>query len=168
MKRAAIYCRVSTKEQVGNYSLETQEDACRKYCLQNGIEVNKVFIEEGESAKTARRTVFQQLLEYCRKNRKRITHVIVYAVNRFARSQEDHLAVRAMLKKHGITLRSVTEPIDDSPTGTLMEGVLMSFSQFDNDIRSMRTVEAPASSPILRGLPSSDRPSSGTSRIVSK
>jgi site-specific DNA recombinase len=39
----------------------------------------------------------------------------------------------------GISLRSATEPIDDTSTGKLMEGVLASFAQFDNDVRSDRT-----------------------------
>jgi site-specific DNA recombinase len=36
-------------------------------------------------------------------------------------------------------LRSATEPIDDTSTGKLMEGVLAAFAQFDNDVRSERT-----------------------------
>jgi DNA invertase Pin-like site-specific DNA recombinase len=36
-------------------------------------------------------------------------------------------------------LRSAAEPIYDTSTGKLMEGVLASFAQFDNDIRSDRT-----------------------------
>jgi CRP-like cAMP-binding protein len=36
----------------------------------------------------------------------------------------------------GISLRSATEPIDDTATGKLMEGVLAAFAQFDNDVRS--------------------------------
>jgi site-specific DNA recombinase len=38
-----------------------------------------------------------------------------------------------------ITLRSATEPIDDTATGKLMEGVLAAFAQFDNDVRSDRS-----------------------------
>ncbi|MGB2714122.1 MAG: recombinase family protein [Vicinamibacterales bacterium] len=34
---------------------------------------------------------------------------------------------------------SATEPIDDTSTGKLMEGVLAAFAQFDNDVRSDRT-----------------------------
>jgi hypothetical protein len=34
---------------------------------------------------------------------------------------------------------SATEPIDDTSTGKLMEGVLAAFAQFDNDARSDRT-----------------------------
>jgi hypothetical protein len=44
-----------------------------------------------------------------------------------------------MLSRYGISLRSVTEPIDDSPNGKAMEGMLSVFSQLDNDMRSERT-----------------------------
>jgi site-specific DNA recombinase len=47
--------------------------------------------------------------------------------------------LRAHLKSLGISLRSATEPIDDTSTGKLMEGVLAAFAQFDNDVRSERT-----------------------------
>ena len=36
-------------------------------------------------------------------------------------------------------MRSATEPIDDTSTGKLMEGVLAAFAQFDKDVRSDRT-----------------------------
>jgi hypothetical protein len=44
-----------------------------------------------------------------------------------------------LLQSLGISLRSATEPIDDTSTGKLMEGVLAAFAQFDNDCRSDRT-----------------------------
>ena len=47
--------------------------------------------------------------------------------------------MRAHLKSLGISLRSATEPIDDTSTGKLMEGVLAAFAQFDNDVSSDRT-----------------------------
>jgi hypothetical protein len=58
---------------------------------------------------------------------------------RFAREKYDHFALRAHLTSLGISLRSATEPIDDTSTGKLMEGVLAAFAQFDNDVRSDRT-----------------------------
>jgi DNA invertase Pin-like site-specific DNA recombinase len=51
--RAVVYCRVSTKDQVQNLSLPTQEKACIEYCHRHGYDVDRVFIEQGESAKTA-------------------------------------------------------------------------------------------------------------------
>ena len=47
--------------------------------------------------------------------------------------------MRSHLQSLGISLRSATEPIDDTSTGKLMEGVLAAFAQFDNDVRSDRT-----------------------------
>jgi site-specific DNA recombinase len=65
--------------------------------------------------------------------------VVVFNLTRFARDKYDHFALRSLLKSLGISLRSATEPIDDTSTGKLMEGVLASFAQFDNDVRSERT-----------------------------
>ena len=137
--RAVIYARVSTKEQTSNLSLSTQIEAGKDYCHRHGIDVQRIFVEEGESAKTADRTEFQRMLAYLRRARGHVQYVVVYALNRFARDKFDHYAVRAHLHKLGITLRSVTEPIDETSTGKLMEGILASFAQFDNDVRSERT-----------------------------
>ena len=65
--------------------------------------------------------------------------MVVYNLTRVARERYDHFALRAHLKSLGISLRSATEPIDDTSTGKLMEGVLAAFAQFDNDVRSERT-----------------------------
>src|SRR5262245_12840443 len=139
MVGAVIYVRVSTKEQTENLSLPTQLKACEEYCERQGFHVLVRFREEGESAKTADRTELQKLLQFCRKNKGRVQFVVVFNLTRFARDKYDHFALRAHLKSLGISLRSATEPIDDTSTGKLMEGVLAAFAQFDNDVRSDRT-----------------------------
>ena len=136
---AVIYVRVSTKEQTENLSLPTQLRACEEYCRREGYEVLERFKEEGESAKTTDRTELQNLLKYCSTQKGKVHFVVVYNLTRFAREKYDHFALRAHLKSLGISLRSATEPIDDTSTGKLMEGVLASFAQFDNDVRSERT-----------------------------
>lgn len=139
MVGAVIYVRVSTKEQTENLSLSTQLRACEQYCQREGYEVLERFKEEGESAKTTDRTELQKLLKYCRAHKGKVHFVVVYNLTRFAREKYDHFALRAFLKSLGISLRSATEPIDDTSTGKLMEGVLAAFAQFDNDVRSERT-----------------------------
>ena len=140
MKRAVIYVRVSSLEQVQNLSLGTQESICRDYCARNEIEVDRVFVEEGESAKTADRTEFQKMLEYCRQNKNRLQFVVVYTVNRFARNNEDHFAVSGYLRRLGISLRSATEPIDGSPSGKFMESMLAAVAALDNEMRRQNTL----------------------------
>src|SRR5881296_3012790 len=139
MVGAVIYVRVSTKEQTENLSLPTQLRACEQYCRREGYELLERFKEEGESAKTTDRTELQKLLKYCRAHKGKVHFVVVYDLTRFAREKYDHFALRAHLKSLGISLRSATEPIDDTSTGKLMEGVLAAFAQFDNDVRSERT-----------------------------
>ncbi len=139
MRRAVIYCRVSTKEQTQNLSLPTQRRACEEYCRREGLEIARVYMEKGESAKTANRTELNALLAFCRENEKNIGYVVVYSLSRFAREAREHHALTGVLAGWGIALRSATEPINESPTGRLMESVIASIAQFENDVKAERT-----------------------------
>lgn len=138
--RAVVYCRVSSHEQLKGLSLETQSKACIDYCRSQGMEVAEVFVERAESASTTDRTQLQRMLTYCRTHRGRIHFLVVYMLDRFARNQYDHHALKAYLQKLGITLRAVAQPIDDSATGKLMDGILAAFNEFDNNVRRERCV----------------------------
>jgi hypothetical protein len=129
--RAIIYCRVSSAEQVGSLSLPTQERLCREYIEKQGWEAVRVFVEPGESAKSADRPVFQEALGFCQQKKNAISYMVVHALSRFCRNTEDHVFVAAMLRKCGVKLRSATEPIDDSYIGKFMETVLAGFAELD-------------------------------------
>jgi DNA invertase Pin-like site-specific DNA recombinase len=140
-EKAVIYTRVSTEEQAkGGTSLAGQKAACLEYCERQGYRVAKVFVEEGESAKTANRTELKALLKYCREQ-KDIKAVIVHKLDRFARNASDHAQMRALLSSMGVQLRSVTEPIDDTSTGKFIELVLSGVAELDNNIRTERSVK---------------------------
>jgi site-specific DNA recombinase len=136
-----IYCRVSSKEQVEGTSLESQELACREYANRNRVNVLKVFVERGESAKFADRPQLLELLEYCRQGKNAAQMLLVWKVDRLARNVGDHFNIKASLKKQGVEVVSVTEPIDANPEGKLMETILAGFAQFDNDLRAARTLQ---------------------------
>lgn len=139
--KGIIYIRVSSDEQVKGTSLEFQEDLCRKYCEQKGIEIVEIFREEGETAKDlslSNRKKFLEALEYCRKNKDKIQAFIVLKVDRFARNTEDHFAVRKILLDYGVTLHSVTEPIGNKPAEKFIETVLAGAAEYDNAVRKQR------------------------------
>lgn len=139
-KKAIIYLRVSTEDQVENYSLGTQEEICRREALHRGYEVAEVFREEGKSAKNIiGRPELLRVFEYCKKNRRKIQALIVYRVDRLSRQTQDYLSIRRKLAENGIKVISATEPTGDSPTEKLIETVLAGFAQHDNDVRSERT-----------------------------
>ncbi len=141
MPRAVIYVRVSTSDQVENYSLETQENECSNYCERQGLAIDRIFREEGESAKTVNRTELQEMLRYLSSNAKKreITHVVVYRVDRLAREVGGHHTIKATLSRLNVTLHSVLERFDETPTGKLTENLMAVLAQFDNDLRSQRT-----------------------------
>jgi site-specific DNA recombinase len=136
-----IYCRVSSDEQVKGTSLDSQKEACQEYAAAKKIKILKAFVEQGESAKFADRTQLLELIDFCRRNKGNVDVLIVWKLDRFARNAGDHFNVKAMLIKYGVRIASVTEPIDTSPEGKLMETILAGFAQFDNDIRAMRSVQ---------------------------
>jgi len=136
----------------------TQEDICQKEAIKRGIEVIKVFREEGRSAKTITgRPILIEMLEYCRKNKKKIDAVIAYRVDRISRQTQDYLAIRRKLTECGITLISATEPTGNSPTEKLVETILAGFAQLDNDVRSERTKNGMRAR-FLAGLPNGKVP----------
>lgn len=136
--KGIIYTRVSSDEQVKGTSLESQEESCRAYCRDKGIEVLGVFREEGASAKTADRPEFLHAIEFCRKHKGDIDAFVVAKVDRFARNTEDHFYIRKILLDYGVTLHSISEPIGNSPVGKFFETMLAGSAEFDNAIRKQR------------------------------
>jgi len=56
--------------------------------------------------------------------------VLVWKLNRFSRNRYDSVTYKTLLRKQGIDVISINEPIDDSPIGQLVEGVLESIDEF--------------------------------------
>ncbi len=141
MKKAVIYCRVSTKEQVdeGN-SLITQEKNCRDYALKNGYEVVQIYIEQGESAKTADRTELKKLMSFCALKKNQVNAVIAYKIDRISRNTDDYSQIRILLKSHGVEIKSTSEYFENTPAGRFMENIIANVAQFDNDVRAERSV----------------------------
>jgi site-specific DNA recombinase len=135
-----IYCRVSTKEQTEGTSLEWQKQACQEYAARKNIEISKVFVEMGESAKFADRTQLLKLIDFCKDKKNDVQVLIVWKIDRFARNVVDHFKIKSILGNSGVEIHSVTEPIDSRPEGRFMETMLAGAAQFDNDIRALRSV----------------------------
>jgi DNA invertase Pin-like site-specific DNA recombinase len=128
VKRAVIYVRVSSRDQAeGGYSLEAQMGACRQFVTDHGWTLVGEYIDAGESAKTADRPQLKQMLADI-KDDPTVSFLVVHKIDRFARSLEDHVRIRAELKKRGVGLVSATEGLEDSPSGRMVEGILASIS----------------------------------------
>ena len=56
--------------------------------------------------------------------------VVVHKVDRLARNMEDHIAIRALLRRRGVTFVSVTENLDETASGRLVEGIHALMAEF--------------------------------------
>jgi len=140
MKKAVIYCRVSTEEQAKEgYSLDAQKKLCSRFAKGDGYRIAGIYRDEGKSATTLNRPALQDLLAKCQQD-KSIDAVVVQETDRLARNTKDHLTIRAILKKAGVKLISVAQPmLDDSPEGNMIDTILASVNQFQSDINGRKT-----------------------------
>jgi site-specific DNA recombinase len=134
-KRAVIYLRVSTKKQLGKdddpdgYSLPAQRESCERKAEALDAEVVEVFIDRGESAKTADREEFQRMLRFV-KEQGDIDYVILDKVDRFARNRRDDANTLFELHSVGTQLVSVKENIDETPAGQLLHAIMAGIAEF--------------------------------------
>ena len=139
---SVIYTRVSTKEQAdNNLSLQTQRKACEQYSLKQNYPVLASFGGTYESAKSDERKEFKRMLDFVKKSKEKVSHIIVYSVDRFSRSGANAIYIASELKKQGITVYAVTQPSDSSTaSGSLQQNIHFIFSEYDNQMRREKCI----------------------------
>jgi len=126
--RAGIYARVSTKEQ----DVDKQVDELVDYCKRNNYDY-ELFVDKGVSGNKESRPQFNKLMDEVRLNK--IDLVVVYKIDRLARSMQHFLKIIQELKNKNIGFISITQPIDTtSSTGELLMNILACFAQFERNL----------------------------------
>ena len=113
-----------------NLSIAAQLKQLREYAARNGHVVVLEFVDEAESGRTAYRPRFREMISMARQTTKPFELILVYKYSRFARSREDSIVYKALLKKNGIQLISITEPVDDTAMGRLMQSIIECIDEF--------------------------------------
>jgi DNA invertase Pin-like site-specific DNA recombinase len=140
-KRAAVYLRVSSEEQIAGYSLGAQERAAEALCRQHGWEIVATYRDEGKSARSddaVKRPGFRRLMADC--EARRFDVVIVHKLDRFARNRRVAFDAFHRLGTAGVGFVSIAENMDYStPAGQLMLTMLVGLAQFYSDNLSWET-----------------------------
>ena len=131
-KGAVLYIRVSTTEQAeGPLNLINQKQRCQDYCTQKKLPVLAVFTDPGESARTADRPQFQEMLRFCRAHRNQVGFVVVQDLSRFARNLRDMTDTIESLFRIGVLVRSVYEGnVDETASGKLSAHFLGGINEY--------------------------------------
>jgi site-specific DNA recombinase len=134
LKRAVIYLRVSSSQQADKdfdaegFSIPAQREACRREADKLDAEVVDEYTDRGESAKTANRPALRAMLDQLEGNG--ADYVIVHKVDRLARNRADDVEIVMAIRKAGAQVVSVTENIDETPSGLLLHGIMSSIAEF--------------------------------------
>lgn len=131
--RAAPYVRISTENQIENYSIEQQIERLESYCKAKDWHIYRIYTDAGYSGGNTSRPALQQLLNDI--NQSLIDVVIVYKLDRLSRSQKDTLTlIEDNFLKYNVDFVSVNENFDTStPFGRAMIGILSVFAQLEKD-----------------------------------
>ena len=122
---AVAYARFSSDNQ-REESIDAQLRAIRDYANKNGIVLLREYVDEARSATTDKRPAFQQMFSDLRD----VDAVIVHKLDRFSRDRYDSAFYKRELRKHGVKLISVLEPLDDSPESVILESVLEGMAEY--------------------------------------
>lgn len=132
-KKVALYCRVSTNKQTN----ENQKIRLLQYAADMSYKFD--LYEEVESSRKTR-PVKQELLHKLRKGE--YSHIIVYKLDRFARSSRELILEIQELIDKGVAFVSVSDNLDfSSSMGRLHFQILAAFAEFERSLISERTKE---------------------------
>ena len=141
--KVAIYARVSSERQDIDLSISAQLKALRQYASRDSHTVVKEYIDEAESGRSIDRPGFKQMIVAARQKPAPFEAILVWKLSRFARNREDSIIYKSLLRKQGIQVISINEPVEDTPSGRLLEGIIEVIDEF---------YSANLSQDVLRGM----------------
>lgn len=122
MVRAVIYSRYSSEAQSDSFSTEAQLEIGRDFITKQGWELVEEYIDEALSGLSDKRSAFQRMIVDA--SNREFDRVVVYAYDRFSRNRYDQVTYKHELRQYGVTVVSVTQPIDhDNPDSILLEAL---------------------------------------------
>lgn len=130
-KTAAAYIRVSTEDQT-EYSPDAQLRELQEYASAHNMLLDDRFIyaDEGISGRKAeRRPAFLEMIRTAKLPEHPFDVILVHKFDRFARSREDSVVYKSMLKRCGVEVISIKEPIAEGSYSSVMEAIYESFAE---------------------------------------
>ena len=132
-KKVAVYVRVSTKDQ----SVDMQLNDLERYSRERGLDVFKVYEDNGVSGTKETRPALNELMDHAKK--KRFDMVLVWRFDRFARSTKHLVTALHEFRHLGIDFISFQENIDtSSPLGEAIFTIISAMSKLERDIIAER------------------------------
>ena len=127
---AAIYCRISNEDQ-SEFSLPSQQSACRELAASKGFQTpgEFVFVDNGGLSTEIDRPALTALRECARSGL--VTMVVIYDLDRLARKLSHQLLLLDEFAKRGVQVEFVNAPTEATPEGRLLLVMRGGFSEYE-------------------------------------
>ena len=127
--KAVLYLRYSSHSQT-EQSIEGQERECTEYCKRNELTIVGKYIDRATSASKniEKRTEFLRMTRDSSSGK--FDAVVVWSIDRFARSTKDASYYKALLKANNVKLISTKETIPDDPTGIIIGTLFDAMAEY--------------------------------------
>lgn len=128
----AAYIRVSDERQ-DEYSPDSQLKKIRENAAKDGYMIpdEYVFYDDGISGRSAKkRDDFNRMIATAKEKAHPFDRIYVWKFSRFARNQEESMVYKNLLRKKGVSVISVSEPIPEGHFGTLIERIIEWMDEF--------------------------------------
>ena len=144
--RVLHYMRVSDEAQDVENSISAQSDCLNEFSNRHKQVVLKKYKDEAITGKIDRRPGFLHMINEIPQWDPPVQAVVLWKFSRFARNNVDNALYKHHLRKQGVRVISMNEPVDDSPTGRLMEHFIEGMDAYYSEnlssdvIRGMRRI----------------------------
>ena len=138
MKRAALYARVSTEQQIDKDSIPAQVTALKEYAGKHQYVIIGIYVDDGVSGtKLDERDELQHLLSDVKAGK--IDIVIFTKLDRWFRSVRHYLNTQETLDKYNVPWKAIWESYEtESPQGRLMVTQMLAFAEFEAGNTALR------------------------------
>ncbi|HKZ69978.1 MAG TPA: recombinase family protein [Anaerolineales bacterium] len=105
-------------------SVGQQREVILSYCAKYGLSLARIFCDEAKTGGTDKgRDYFAEMIDAAGRPESRAAGLLIWSLSRFARNQNDSPYYRAILRKRGLVIHSLTEVLPDDPTAIVIEAV---------------------------------------------
>ena len=159
LKIGCAYVRVSDESQ-DEFSPTSQLKRIREFATKEGyiIPDEYVFYDDGISGRDVKkRDDFNRMIAMAQDKSHPFESIFVWKFSRFARNQEQAIIFKNLLRKCGVSVVSVSEPIPDGHFGSLLERVIEWMDEFYSARLSEEVVRG-FEEKVSRGEPICDAP----------
>lgn len=142
-------------------SVKQQQDVISAYCQQHKLILARLFADEAKSAGSViGRDNFKEMIAATAESDLQPDGLLIWNFARFARDLDDSSYYKALLRRQGIVIHSLTDPIPDGEWGRVVE-VVIDIANAEKRRQTSRDVKRAIASNVRGGFMSGGFPPRG-------